>query len=116
MERKMRNNRKTVMFLTDNQLPAYEGDIVKVFISEEGRTSVHWYPRSCNFKTPDKTRLTGTQKYLCLEQNDYAVLESTRRLKIVREPADRIHIYRVMPEKRKPLLRLPMRGLPPRWV
>jgi hypothetical protein len=112
----MRNNRKAALFLTDNQIPVYEGDIVKVFVSKAGKTLVHWHPRSCDYKTPDITRLRRKSKYFCLEQNEYAALESTRRLKIVLQPTDRIHIYQVTPEKRKPLLRVPIRGLPPRWV
>jgi hypothetical protein len=112
----MRNNRKAVLSLTDNRIPVYEGDMVKVFISRGGKTSIHWYPQCCDYKTPDQTRLRGRSKYLCLEQNEYASLESTQRLKIMLRPTDRIHIYRVMPEKRKPLLRLPIRGLPQRWV
>jgi hypothetical protein len=106
----MRNNRKAALFLTDNQIPVYEGDIIKVFISKEDRTGIHWYPRCCDYKTPDMTRLGGKSKYFCLEQNEYAALENTRRLKLILEPTGRIHIYRVAPEKRKPLLRLPIRG------
>jgi hypothetical protein len=112
----MRNNRKAALFLTDNRIPVYEGDMVKVLISKEGKTSVHWYPRCCEYKTPDQTRLRGRLKYLCLEQNEYALLESIQRLKSVLRPTDRIHIYQVTPEKRKPLLRISIRGLPPRWV
>jgi hypothetical protein len=112
----MRNNRKAALFLTDNQIPVYEGDIVKVFTSKEGKTNIHWYPRSCDYKTPDTTRLRGKSKYICLEQNEYAALESLKRLTLILQPTDRIHIYQAAPEKRKPLLRLPMRGLPPRWV
>jgi hypothetical protein len=112
----MKNNRKAALFLTDNQIPVYEGDILKVFVSKDGAANIHWYPRSCDFKTPDTTRLRGKSKYLCLDQNEYAVLESSRRLKLILEPAEGIHIYRITPEKRKPLLRLPIRGLPPRWV
>jgi hypothetical protein len=112
----MRNNRKAAMFLTDRRIPIYEGDIVKVFISKAGKTIVHWHPRSCDYKTPDTTRLRGKQKYHCLSQNEYALLESAERLKIVLQPTDRIHIYRVAPEKRRPLLRFYIRGLPPRWA
>jgi hypothetical protein len=112
----MKNNRKAALFLTDNRIPVYEGDMVKALVSKEGKTSIHWSPRCCDYKTPDTTRLRGRSKYLCLEQNEYASLESTQRLKIMLRPTDRIQIYRVMPEKRKPLLRLPIRGLPQRWV
>ncbi|MDR2019946.1 MAG: hypothetical protein LBQ14_04185 [Treponema sp.] len=112
----MRNNRKAALFLTDNQLPVYEGDIVKVLIAKDGRTNIYWHPRSCDFKTPDITRLRGKSKYLRLGQNEYAVLESAQRLTIVLEPADTIYIYRVTPERRHPLLRFSVRGLPPRWV
>jgi hypothetical protein len=112
----MRNNRKAALFLTDNQIPVYEGDIVKVFVSKEGKTLVHWHPRSCDYKTPDITRLRGKSKYFCLGQTEYASLENSKRLTPILQPADRIHIYRVTPEKRKPLLRLPIWGLPPRWV
>jgi hypothetical protein len=104
------------MFFTDNRIPVYEGDIIKMLISKDDTVSVHWYPRSCDYKTPDTTRLRGKSKYHCLEQNDYALLESAKRLALILRPADRIHIYRVAPEKRKPLLRIPIRGLPPRWV
>jgi hypothetical protein len=109
----MRNNRKADMFLTDNQLPVYEGDMVKVFISKEGKISVHWYPRSRDFKTPDKTRLGGNLKYLRLEQDEYVSLENNKRLALMLQPTERIQIYRVAPERREPLLRLPIRGLPP---
>jgi hypothetical protein len=34
----MKNNRKAALFLTDNRIPVYEGDIVKVFISRKGVT------------------------------------------------------------------------------
>ena len=112
----MRNNRKAALFLTDNRIPVYEGDIIKVFISKDGKASVHWYPRSCDYKTPDQTRLRRKSKYLRLEQNEYASLENTKRLTLVLQPTERIHIYQAAPEKRKPLLRLPIRGLPPRWV
>jgi hypothetical protein len=112
----MRNNRKAAVFLTDDQIPVYEGDILKVFISKDGKTNIHWHPRSCDYKTHDTTRLRRKSKYFSLDQNEYAVLEHTRRLKPILEPADRIHIYRVTPEKRKPLLRFPRRGLPPRRV
>jgi hypothetical protein len=112
----MRNNRKAALFLTDNRIPVYEGDIVKVFTSKAGKTSVHWHPRSCDYKTPDTTRLRGKPKYFSLGQNEYALLESTKRLALILRPTDRIHIYRVVPEKRKPLLRLPLWGLPPRRV
>jgi hypothetical protein len=112
----MRNNRKAAMLLTDNQIPVYEGDIVKVFTSKESKTSIHWYPRCCDYKTPDTTRLNGKPKYFRLDQNEYAALESSKRLTLILQPANRIQIYRVAPEKRKPLLRLSIRGLPPRWV
>jgi hypothetical protein len=112
----MRNNRKAAMFLTDNRIPVYEGDIIKVFVSKSGKTSVRWYPRSCDYKRPDQTRLEGKSKYLRLEQNEYAALESTGRLKTVPRPDDRTLIYQVAPEKRKRLLRRPVWGLPPRWV
>jgi hypothetical protein len=79
----MENNRKAALFLTDDRIPVYEGDIVKVFISKEGKTSVRWHPRSCDFKTPDQTRLRGKSKYLRLEQNEYASLENTKRLTLV---------------------------------
>jgi hypothetical protein len=112
----MRNNRKAAMFLTDNWIPVYEGDIIKTLISKGGKTAVHWYPRSCDYKTPDTTRLGGKAKYLCIEPNEYAVLEKAKRLALILCPAERIHIYRVSPEKRKPLVRLPLWGLPPRWA
>jgi hypothetical protein len=112
----MRNNRKAALFLTDNLIPVYEGDIIKTLVSKEGKTSIHWYPRCCDYKTPDATRLRGRSKYLRLEPNEYASLESAQRLKIVLRPTDCIHIYQVTPEKRKPLLHIPIRGLPPRWV
>jgi hypothetical protein len=112
----MRNNRKAALFLTDKQIPVYEGDIIKVFISKEGTANIHWYPRCCDYKTPDTTRLGGRSKYLCLDKNEYASLESIKRLTLIPQPADRIHIFRVAPEKRKPLLRTPRRGLPPRWA
>jgi hypothetical protein len=74
----MRNKRKAALFLTDNRIPVYEGDIVKVFTS---KTGVHWHPRSCDYKTPDTTRLRGKPKYLSLGQNEHVLLESTQRLK-----------------------------------
>jgi hypothetical protein len=112
----MRNNRKAALFLTDNRIPVYEGDTIKVFVSKEGMTKICWYPRSCDFKAPDKTRLTGHPNYLRLEPNEYALLETTKRLALIAQPSDRIHIYRVTPEKSKPLLKVPVRGLPPKWV
>jgi hypothetical protein len=112
----MRNNRKAALFLTDNQIPVYEGDIVKVFVSKEGKISVHWHPRSCDYKTPDITRLRGKSKYYRLEPHEYTAMESAKRLVLMLQPTENIHIYRVAPEKRKPLLRVPVRGLPPRWV
>jgi hypothetical protein len=36
----MRNNRKAAFFFTDNRIPVYEGDMVKVLISKEGKTSI----------------------------------------------------------------------------
>ena len=112
----MRNNRKAALFLTDDRIPVYEGDIIKVFTSKEGKTGVHWHPRSCDYKAPDTTRLRGKSKYICLEQNEYAALENIKRLTLMLQPTERIYIYQVAPEKRKPLLRLPIQGLPPRWV
>ena len=112
----MSNNRKAALFLTDDRIPVYEGDIIKVFTSKEGKTNIHWHPRSCDYKTPDTTRLRGKSKYLCFEQNEYAALESIKRLTLMLHPTERIQIYQVAPEKRKPLLRLPIRGLPPRWA
>jgi hypothetical protein len=112
----MRNNRKAALFLTEDHIPVYEGDIIKVFISKEGAASVHWHPRSCDYTSPDTTRLRGKSKYYRLEPHEYATLESAKRLVLMLQPAEHIHIYRVAPEKRKPLLRLPVRGLPPRWV
>jgi hypothetical protein len=112
----MRNNRKAALFLTDNQIPVYEGDLIKTLVSKKGTASVHWYPRSCDYKTPDITRLRGKPKYYCLELNEYALLENAKRLALILSPTDRVRIYRVVPEKRKPLLRLPLWGLPPRWV
>jgi hypothetical protein len=112
----MRNNRKAALFLTDNRMPVYEGDIVKVFVSKEGKISVHWHPRSCDYKAPDITRLRGKSKYLSLGQTEYASLENSKRLTLILQPTGRIHIYRVAPEKRKPLMRVPVRGLPPRRV
>jgi hypothetical protein len=112
----MWNNRKAAMFLTDNRIPVYEGDILKVFVSKNGRTKVRWYPRSCDYKEPDRTRLAGKSKYIRLEPREYAPLESAQRLTLILRPTERVRIYRVVPEKRKPLLRLPVWGLPPRWV
>jgi hypothetical protein len=112
----MRNNRKAALFLKDNRIPVYEGDIVKVFVSKGGRTNIHWHPRSCDYKEPDTTRLTGKSKYIRLEPSEYALLENAERLTLILQPTEKIHIYRVAPEKRKPLLRLPVWGLPPRWV
>jgi hypothetical protein len=112
----MRNNRKAALFLTDDRIPVYEGDIVKVCTSQEGTAGVHWHPRSCDYKTPDKTRLRGKSKYIRLEPHEYALLESINRLTLVLQPTERIQIYQVAPEKRKPLLRIRVWGLPPRWV
>ncbi|MDR0388081.1 MAG: hypothetical protein LBH57_08595, partial [Treponema sp.] len=78
--------------------------------------SVCWYPRSCDYRTPDVTRLGGRSKYFYLDQHEYASLKNINRLTLILQPTDRIHIYRIDPEKRKPLLRLPVRGLPPRWA
>jgi hypothetical protein len=112
----MRNNRKAALFLTDNRMPVYEGDIVKVFVSKGGRTNIHWHPRFCNYKSSDKTRIVGKSKYIRLEPSEYTLLENTGRLTLMLCPNERTHIYRIAPEKRKPLLLLPVWGLPPRWV
>ena len=112
----MMNNRKAALFLTDDRIPVYEGDIVKVCTSKEGTTSIRWHPRSCDYKSSDTTRLRGKSKYIRLEPHDYASLESTTRLTLVLQQTERIQIYQVAPEKRKPLLRHRIWGLPPRWV
>jgi hypothetical protein len=112
----MRDSRKAVIFLADNRIPVYEGDIVKVFIPEENHTDARCYPRSGDYKTPDKTRLKGKSKYYRLKPNEYASLENTSRLVFMPGPDENTRIYRVAPEKRKPLLRLPLRGLPFRRV
>ena len=108
----MKNNRKATLFLTDNQIPVYEGDIIKVFTSKEGKTGVHWHPRSCDYKAPDTTRLRGKSKYICLEQNEYAALENIKRLTLMLQPTERIYIYQVAPIARLLLLIMPMRLLP----
>jgi hypothetical protein len=102
------------MFLTD--IPVYEGDIVKVFVSKNGKTNIHWHPRFCDYKSSDTTRFAGKPKFIRLEPSEYALLENTGRLTLILRPAEQVHIYRIAPEKRKPLLRLPVWGLPPRWV
>jgi hypothetical protein len=112
----MRDSRKAVLFLADNRIPVYEGDLVKVFISEKDEEEVHWYPRSYDHKRPDETRLTGRSKYRRLKPNEYESLGNSKRLSLMLRPNERIRIYRVAPEKRKPLLRLPPRGLPFRWA
>jgi hypothetical protein len=112
----MRDSRKAVIFLADNLIPVYEGDVVKVFIPEEDNPEARWYPRSGDYKTPDETRLTGKQNYLRLKPNEYALLENAKRLVLMLQPNEKTYIYRVAPEKRRPLLRLPRRGLPFRRV
>jgi hypothetical protein len=104
----MRNNRKAALFLTDKRIPVYEGDIVKVFVSKDGRTNIRWHPRSCDYKGPDKTRLAGKSKCIRLKLSEYALLENTKRLRLILRPNECVHIYRIAPEKRKPLLRLPV--------
>jgi hypothetical protein len=108
----VRDSRKAVIFLADNRIPVYEGDIIKLFVSENNETRFRWYPRSCDYRTPDKTRLGGKQNYLRLKPGEYASLEYTKRLALMSRPDKETHIYRITPEKRKPLLRLPPRGLP----
>jgi hypothetical protein len=112
----MRNNRKAALFFTDKRMPVYEGDMIKVFFSKKGKRSVRWYPRSCDYRTPDMTRLSGRAKYVSLDQNEYAALETIERLTLLLQPTERTRIYRVGPEKRNPLLRVPARGLAPRWA
>jgi hypothetical protein len=112
----MRNNRKAALFFTDKRIPVYEGDMVKVFFSKRGKKRVHWYPRSCDYRTPDITRLGGRANYVCLDHNEYAALETIKRLTLILQPTERTHIYRVAPEKREPLLRFPAQGSAPRWA
>jgi hypothetical protein len=86
-----------------------------MFFSKNGRTNIRWHPRSCDYKGPDTTRLAGKSNFFRLKLSEYALLENTGRLTLILRPAEQVHIYRIAPEKRKPLLRPPLWGLPPRW-
>jgi hypothetical protein len=112
----MRENRKALMFLTDDRIAVYEGDIITEFISGKGDVIIRWYPKSCDFKHPDESRIKTKSKYRNLDRNEYVLLEKTGRLKLFLQPNLQARVCRVAPEKRKPLLRLPLRGLSPRWV
>jgi hypothetical protein len=112
----MRENRKALMFLTDGLIAVYEGDIITMFISGKGNAVIRWYPKSPDFKKPDRARLGRKSKYRRLDGKGYDLLVKTGRLKPFPLQGCREGVYRVGSAKRKPLLRLPLRGLAPRRV
>jgi hypothetical protein len=113
------------------QIPLMQGDRIVISTSEK-KTVFYWFPLNSDGKTIDLSRAKkGLQGERYLHKRFFEMLRLGNHL-IELNPSEYI-IHAIIPykndlskakkdikkplciEKRKPLLRLPVRGLPPRW-